>query len=403
MGSDVRLKVHQSIAEIPRAQWDALLDERATPFLRWSFLEALEHAGCASAEAGWRPCHLGLWRGEALVAAAPAYLKEDSDGDFARDWGWAEAAARARIPYYPKLVITVPFTPVTGRRALVASGEDRRACVKAIADGARAAAKELGATSVHVLFPAAEEAREWEAAGLARRVGYQYHWRNAGYRTPEEFLARFDSKRRNAARRERAEPARQGIAIRTVRGDELAGDATAWARTAFELHRSTVEKLMWGRGWLNREFYDRVFERMPEHIEMVEARRGGRLIAGAFNVASPTHLYGRYWGCFEEQRFLHFNVCLYHSIDECIRRGVRVFEGGAGGEHKLLRGFEPAETYSAHRFLDRRLELPLAAHIVREAEERTAALARWRAMSPILKHGIMDPVADGMASKEDRG
>jgi predicted N-acyltransferase len=151
------------------------------------------------------------------------------------------------------------------------------------------------------------------------------------------------------------------------------------------LHRSTVDKLMWGRRWLNRAFYERVFSALPEHVEVVAAERAGRLIAGAFNVATRTHLYGRYWGCFEEHPFLHFNVCLYHSIDECIRRGVEVFEGGAGGEHKLQRGFEPAETYSAHRFLDPRLDQPLRRYIEAEAGERAEALARWRAESPILK------------------
>ncbi|MSP59878.1 MAG: GNAT family N-acetyltransferase, partial [Myxococcales bacterium] len=146
--SPVRLQVHPAFAELPCAAWDALLDERATPFLRWSFLEALEHAGCVGEGTGWTPCHLALWRGDRLVAAAPAYLKDDSDGDFSRDWGWAEGAARAGIPYYPKLLLTVPFTPVTGRRILVAPGEDRARCIAAITDGARRLATEAGAHSV---------------------------------------------------------------------------------------------------------------------------------------------------------------------------------------------------------------------------------------------------------------
>lgn len=374
-----------AIDEVPRAAWDALVDSAATPFVRWDFLAALERSGCATEATGWLPRHLTLWRGERLIAAAPAYVRADSDGDFSRDWGWADAAHRAGIPYYPKLTITVPFTPVTGRRFLVAADESRAACVGELVKAARALAADEGATSVHVLFPGADEARELEAAGLARRVAFQYHWRNAGYRDPEEFLARFSSKKRNQARRERAAPARQGITIRTVRGDELASDPLKWGRAAYELHRSTVDKLMWGRRWLNRAFYEHVFEHLTPSLELVEARRDGQLIAGAFNVATPTHLFGRYWGCFEEHPFLHFNVCLYHSIDECIRRGVGTFEGGAGGEHKIARGFEPAETYSAHAFLDERLEVPLRSYIEREAAERQVALARWRAESPILR------------------
>ncbi len=378
--STVRITVHDGIAGIPEAAWDALVDDEATPFLRWAWLEALEHSGCASDETGWRPRHFALWDGERLVAAAPAYLKDDSDGDFSRDWGWADAAARAGIAYYPKLSFTVPFTPVTGRRVLVAPDFDRLVAVAAIVEAARALCRAGEATSIHVLFPSAGEADELAEAGLARRVSFQYHWINNNYKTPDEFYARFDSKRRNQAKRERAQPAKDGVVIRTIRNP-----SADWARPMFELHRNTVDKMSWGRRWLNAAFYQRIFQRMPEPLEVVAAEKDGRLVAGAFNVASKTHLFGRYWGCLEDYKFLHFNVCLYHSIDECIARGIGVFEGGAGGEHKLMRGFEPAETYSAHQFLDPRLEKPLSDYIAREAVEREAQLARWRAESPILK------------------
>jgi uncharacterized protein len=377
----VRITVHDRIAALDEVAWDALLDDQATPFVRWAWLEALEHSGCVGGESGWTPRHLALWDGDRLVAAAPAYLKEDSEGDFSRDWGWADAAQRAGIPYFPKLVLTVPFTPVTGRRILVAPGVDRLSAVAALIAGARELCRAEGAASFHVLFPDAGEAGELAEVGIARRVAFQYHWKNDSYSSPNEFLARFDSKRRNQAKRERAQPSKDGITIRTIRNPPL-----EWAQPVFELHRHTVDKMMWGRRWLNREFYQRVFARMPGPLEVVAAEIDGRLVAGAFNVATKTHLYGRYWGCFEEHRFLHFNVCLYHSIDECITRGVRVFEGGAGGEHKLMRGFEPAETYSAHQFLDERLEKPLRDYIEREARERDAQLARWRAQSPILRH-----------------
>jgi predicted N-acyltransferase len=395
-GLNVEIRVHDAIAEIPQPAWDALLDARATPFLRWHWLEALEHSGCATAKTGWRPCHLSLWRGEELIAAAPAYLKEDSDGDFSRDWGWAQGVERAGIRYYPKLTLTVPFTPCTGRRILVREGEDRAECVAALLVGARELARRVGGSSLHVLYPLAEEALELEAAGLARRVSYQYHWRNSGYASFDDFLSRFDAKKRHQAKRERAEAAKQGLSLRTLREDDLRRHPHQWADAAYDLHRSTVDKLMWGRRWINRAFYRRVVEHMPENVELVVAERAGdgKLVAGAFNVASPTHLYGRYWGCFEEHRFLHFNVCMYHSIDQCIRRGLQVFEGGAGGEHKIPRGFEPAETYSSHLFLDARLDRPIRDHIAREADERERALAHWREHTPILKdRGPMRRVA----------
>jgi predicted N-acyltransferase len=378
-------RVLEAASEVRREDWDALLDARATPFVRWDFLDALERSGCAAPRAGWTPRHLALFRGGRLIAVAPAYVKEDSDGDFARDWDWAAAAARARLSYYPKLCVTVPFTPCTGRRVLVAGSESRPEAVRAIVDGACALMRREAIASLQVLFPLEDEARELAEAGLALRVGYQFHWRNDGYRTFDDFLARFRSKDRNSIRREMRAPKEQGIVLRTVRGEELARTARERARSAYALHRSTIEKLMWGRGWLNEQFYEQIFTRMPEHVELVEARRDGTLVAGAFNVASPDRLFGRYWGCFEEHPFLHFNVCLYHSVDDCIRRGLAAFEGGAGGEHKLSRGFLPAETWSAHAFADPRLDRAMREALRGETAERRASLQRWLAESPILK------------------
>jgi len=381
----MRLQVLDSIASVPREAWNALLDEAATPFVRWDFLEALESTRCASPRSGWVPRHLAAFRDGQLVAAAPAYAKSGSDGDFSRDWGWASAASRAGLAYYPKLSITVPFTPCTGRRILVAPGEDRERSVAAILELARDLCRKERLGSLQVLFPLRAEAEELERAGLALRVDHQFHWQNEGYKTFEDFLARFRSKDRNAIKREMRAPAEQGIEIRTVRGEELKARSTEVAREAHALHRSTIDKLMWGRGWLNQAFYERVFSRLAEHVEMVEARKEGRLVAGAFNVASKDRLFGRYWGAFEEHPFLHFNVCLYHSVRDCIERGLVAFEGGAGGEHKLSRGFLPAETFSAHAFSDTRLDRAMREALRAELTERREALAHFLAQSPILK------------------
>jgi predicted N-acyltransferase len=247
-----------------------------------------------------------------------------------------------------------------------------------------------GAPTVQALFPREDEALLLEEEGFAARVDFQYHWVNAGYGSFDDFLARFPSKRRNQLRRERAAPAAQGIAIRTVRGEELARDPAGWARDCFALHRASTDRMEWGMRYVNRAFYEAAIAGLPDAVEVVEARRpgpGGRLIAMAFNVASSERLYGRYWGCVEDHPFLHFNVCLYHSIEECIRRGTQVFEGGAGGEHKLARGFEPAFTHSAHRALDPRLDHALRAHLARERDEREEALRRFREASPVFKVG----------------
>jgi predicted N-acyltransferase len=291
---------------------------------------------------------------------------------------WLAAAADGRPLAVVRVVVDAADRGLLDPRTLVA--------------GARALAEEEGLRSVHVLFAQEDETALLERAGLARRVDFQYHWRNAGYREPADFLARFPSKRRNAFKRERAAPARQGIEITTVRGGELAADAKGWAKAMFELHRTSVERMAWGMRFVNRAFYERALAAMPDALEIVAARRSGRLVAAAFNASSQARLYGRYWGCREEHPFLHFNVCLYHSIDECIRRGLEAFEGGAGGEHKLVRGFEPVLTHSTHLFLDARLDAPLRRHLALEVRERRAALERWQASPPIFK-------SDGAAAR----
>ena len=379
------VRVLATLADIPPADWDALLSPRSTPFLRHCWLFALELSGCATQRSGWAPRHLTLWRRGKLIAAAPAYAKDDSDGDFGRDWDLASSASRYRIGYYPKLALTVPFTPCTGERILVLPGEDRAACVRQILRGVRKLCDDEGYPTWQVLFPDEPCAREMEGEGLALRVSFQFHWRNDGYRSMADFLGRFNSKRRHMLKREMAAAEEQGIGIRTVRGEEIRQDPARWAKAAHQLHRSTVDKLMWGRRWLNESFYQSIFAGMPDALEVVAATRSGELVAGAFNVASNDRLYGRYWGCFEEHPFLHFNVCYYHSIGECIARGTQVFEGGAGGEHKLARGFLPSLTWSAHGFLDARLDRAVREHLRAETAARTESVARYARESPLFK------------------
>ena len=379
------VRVLTAVSEVRRADWDALVSATSTPFVRHAWLQAVERSGCATARTGWDPRHLTLWRGTKLIAAAPGYARDDSDGDFSRDWDLAASLSRGQVGYYPKLALTVPFTPCTGERLLVAPGEDRAICAERIVHAARKLCADEGYPTWQVLFPDEAGAREIEQAGMALRVSWQFHWRNEGYGSMADFLARFNSKRRHMLRREMAAPAEQGIEIRTVRGEELRRDPAGWAKRAHALHRSTVDKLMWGRRWLNEKFYLSVFAEMPDAVEVVGAFRGAELIAGAFNVASPLRLYGRYWGCFEEHPFLHFNVCYYHSIADCIARGLQVFEGGAGGEHKLARGFLPALTWSAHGFTDARLDRAVREHLVRETPSRAASVERSMRDSPIFK------------------
>ena len=381
----VELRIVQTMSDIPQTAWDGLLKPGDRPFLAWTFLDALERSGCVAGERGWLPFHLTAWTSDGtLLAAAPAYIKNDGMGDFSRDWAFGDAVRAAGGRFYPKLVVGVPFSPVTGRRILASDGVDPALAARMLMQLAAHTAREVGIASIHVLYHSASEAAALAGAGLAQRVMVQYHWHNYDYRTPEDWLARLRSKRRTQCRRERREPVSQGIAIRTVRGAEIHREPDRWAETAFELYCTTCDRYMWGGRYLNHDLFQRLFTELGSEVELVIAERRNRVVAGAINLRSDTHLYGRYWGCHEHHRFLHFNVCLYHSIDECIEHGVEVFEGGAGGEHKISRGFEPAAVWSSHLFMDEKLNQLLGAALRRDAKRHLEGIETWRSNRPQL-------------------
>jgi predicted N-acyltransferase len=359
------LRIHDSMRDIPAAQWDALAGGKAPPFVSHTFLDVLERTGCVGADKGWLPLHLTLWQGEQMVAAAPAYLKGHSEGEFVFDYAWAEFARRIGVNYYPKLLVGIPFTPATGSRVLCADSIEPARALQAMAEGLRRVVDAQQISSAHVLFSSREEALGLERAGMALRYGMQYHWENKGYDTFEDFLSMFSSKRRNQIRRERKEPHKQGVTITTLRGEAITGEAI---EAMYGFYLATVDKFRWGRRYLNREFFFEICQRLPNAAEIVLARHAGRTIAGAFNLVGEDALFGRYWGATEELPFLHFNVCYYHSIEQCILRKLRRFEPGAGGEHKKARGFLPTITYSSHILADRRLDAGVRDYLARERE-----------------------------------
>ncbi len=372
------VRVVEGIKKVPKEAWNALLTPADAPVLRWEWLEALESSGSAVKAQGWAARHLTLWRGEKLIAFAPAWLKFHSMGEYVYDFGWASAAPNFGVRYYPKLLVGVPLSPLTARRFVVAPGEDEAQARATLVDAALTLARDEGASSLHVIFPGDAESEALESLGLFHRLSMQYHWKNAGYRTYEEFLARFDSKRRNQLKRERGAAAKQGITLTSVRGEQL---QSSHAELAWRFYQSTVEKNGWGSVQLNRAFFHRAFETMRDRVEMVLAERGSEVVAGAFNLASDRRLYGRYWGCFEEVPFLHFNVCLYHSVDECIRLGREAFEPGAGGEHKIARGFQPTRIHSLHRLFHPRFEAAVKAAVARERAEVERVVAEAEQIS----------------------
>jgi predicted N-acyltransferase len=377
----LHLRFLERVADVPREAWDAIALPSASPFVEWTWLDCLESAGCVGPGTGWLPRHFALYRGSDLVAVAPAYVKDNSEGEFVFDWSWADFAQRIGIDYYPKLVFAVPFTPATGDRALVAAGEDKSAIVAAFAEAARAVCEQTGLSSAHVLFPRDAEAAAWERAGFASRLGVQYHWANDGFASMDDFLARFNSKKRNQLKREMAQPAKAGMTIASYRPSDLGADGV---RAMHQFYAATVDQFRWGRRYLNERFFEMTAERFSDRLEWVLAKKDGRLIAGAFNARKDDRLYGRYWGCAPEvarEPFLHFNVCYYHGVRECIAAGLKVFEPGAGGEHKKARGFLPTLTHSAHWIAAPRFRRAIEAHLEGERDAVRAHVAEERATS----------------------
>jgi uncharacterized protein len=370
-GSDpeLTLEVADSVSSIDPVEWDALIGEgdESPPFLEHRFLASLEDADTLGEQSGWIPRIPIVRRGERIVAAAPAYVKLHSMGEFVFDWSWAEAAERLGIAYYPKLLVGVPFTPIAGRRLLTRAGEDRPKLIALLGKLLIELCDLLSLSSVHVNFAMEDEIAALESAGFLVREGIQYHWMRRGAASFEDYLARFNSKRRNQIRRERREIEKQGATISVIRGEELR--AKEMIDIAFGLYRTTIDKFYWGRQYLNRDVFRLWAERMSGRLEMVAAKVNGDIVGGAINFAGARRLYGRYWGCFTELRHLHFSVCYYAGIEECCARGLDVFEPGAGGEHKLTRGFEPTITRSAHWIQDRRFRAMLAPHLSTERAE----------------------------------
>ena len=366
--SEIEIAIVERMRDVERDDWNSLLALDDSPFLDWDWLVAMEESQSAARKTGWAPYHLvaRVKPDRRIVAACPLYLKTHSMGEFVFDHGWADAAERAGLSYFPKLVVGVPFTPHTGRRFLVAPTLDRRTIVRALADALRSLCADNQLSSVHVNFCTEDEAAALVDTGFLERLGYQYHWLNAGFATFDDYLGALKSKRRYAVRHERAALLEQGVEIRALSGDEI---PDAMFPALFKIYLSTIQKLYWGRQYLTREFFDLVRDHFKRHLCFIGAWRNAELIAGTINLQKAGVFYGRYWGAFEELRYLHFNVCYYAAIEHCITRGIQRFEPGAGGEYKWLRGFNPAVTRSMHFIAHGGLRKAIASFLSRERRE----------------------------------
>jgi predicted N-acyltransferase len=358
------LKAVTSALSIPQEDWDRLANPAGAefnPLVSHDFFRCLEESGCAVAKTGWSPRHLVMEDENGRISGiAPCYRKRHSQGEYVFDHGWADAYERAGGLYYPKLQVSVPFTPVSGPRLFAATNGDRIA----LASGLVALCDQEQASSVHITFPPEED---WAALGgttWLQRTDIQFQWMNAGYRNFDEFLASLSSQKRKNIRKERASIAKAGITLHALTGTDI----TEKHWDAFhEFYMDTSDR-KWGQAYLNRQFFSLIGAAMSQHILLVMAERGGKMIAGALNFIGSHALYGRNWGAIEHHDNLHFETCYYQAIDFAISRALPRVEAGAQGAHKLARGYLPRKTYSLHYLSHPGLQRAVAHYL--DAERR---------------------------------
>jgi predicted N-acyltransferase len=378
--TDLTARLYGPASTIGAAAWNACANPQQSdaphPFTRYEFFAACEESGSATARNGWRPCHLAIEQGGKIVGLLPLYLKNHSQGEYVFDHGWADAFARAGGSYYPKLQASVPFTPVTGKRFLVTEGADERQIRKALMGAAATAAEELHASSVHITFLTEDEWKDAGAFGYLQRTDLQFHWENRGYESFDQFLGELSSSKRKNLRRERASVREADIEFDWLTGADIT--EAHWDHF-FAFYMDTGSR-KWGRPYLTRKFFSLLGQSMSEQVVLIFARCGGRYIAGALNLFGGGVIFGRNWGSLEYVPFLHFETCYYQAIDFAIARGLKRVEAGAQGEHKLLRGYMPVSTYSAHHIVHAGLSRAVGEYLVREREavaEQIETLAEY--------------------------
>jgi predicted N-acyltransferase len=367
------------IDAVPASEWDACAGPD-NPFLRHAFLKALEDSGSVGRKTGWLPQHLILAdESGALQAASPMYVKGHSQGEYIFDHGWADAYERAGGQYYPKLQVAVPFTPVPGPRLLTRGGDTdvREALIGAL----RSVAEQSKLSSLHVTFCTEEEAAAMGEAGFLHRIGVQYHFDNPGYQSFDDFLGALASRKRKSIRKEREAIKQYGLTISALSG----ADITPRHWDAFFAFYIDTGGRKWGRPYLTRKFFDLIGATMADDVVLMFAEKDGQPVAGALNLKGTDCLYGRNWGCLDEFKFLHFELCYYQAIDYAIAHKLARVEAGAQGEHKIQRGYLPVATHSAHWIAERSFRAAVADYLERERRVISQEIAGLAEFSPFRK------------------
>lgn len=358
----MKIRVHQSIDEINADEWNRLAGD--DPFVQHAFLAALEHSGSASAASGWQAQHLTCNdESGRLIGALPLYLKSHSYGEYVFDWAWADAWHRAGLQYYPKLTSAVPFSPVPGKRLLIATSGEPDVTANSLIKASLELAESLQTSTVHCLFPVESELNAWRDSQFLLRKDCQYHWHNPGHPDFESWLSTFTAEKRKKVRRERRRIREADIEFKFLSGHEL--DAKL-LDVVYGFYADTYHKR--GRSpYLTRAFFTEIARTLPDSLLIILAMRHHDPVATAICFQNQHTLFGRHWGCGPEFNSLHFETCYYQGIDYCLANGLSTFNPGTQGEHKLARGFEPTITWSTHWIADSRFREPVADFLRRES------------------------------------
>ena len=378
---DLTVQIIDGLSSVEEKDWNRLAHPD-DPFTDIRFLRALENSLSVGAETGWSPCHVLVSEEDTLIAAMPFYAKDHSYGEYIFDWAWANSSHRAGIPYYPKLVSAVPFTPATGSRILHGKEPLDAEVMQALKAGWTRIAQDLGIMSIHVLFTREEQNEqlidEWD---FMKRLTYQFHWENQGWSSFDEFLGSLRSPSRKQIRKERKTANSEAITIITKRGNELTDDE--WEQL-YPLYRSTTD----AKGaipYLEPAFFREIKKHYADNLVVVLANDEAQTVAGSISFQKGKHLYGRYWGCLERYDNLHFEMCYYRLIELAIQEGYTRFEAGAQGTHKLKRGLLPSPTYSAHWIRHKGLSDAIAGFLDEEARGVEAEMAYFAKRTPFKR------------------
>ncbi len=355
--------VHR-LSEIPQTAWDALAEPLATPFLEWEWLQNMETSGSTTAQTGWLPCHLTLWRNRTLVAAAPLYVKGHSYGEFTFDHQWADLAARLGIEYYPKLLGMSPFTPAEGYRFLIAPGEEEDELTALMVRAIDQFCDRNHLSGCNFLYADPQWRQRMEQHGFVSWLHHSYIWQNQGYRTFDDYLAGFNANQRRNIKRERKAVTQSGLTLRVLTCDHLNRSLLS---LMYDYYSDTCDKFgWWGSKYLTRKFFEQLYPNYCHRVVLIGAYsevNPHKPVGMSFCLTKGQNLYGRYWGSAQEIDCLHFDACYYTPIEWAIAQGIQTFDPGAGGRHKKRRGFPATPNYSLHRFYHPQLMKIFTTHI----------------------------------------